>query len=729
MPNATDLVASQTSIHLLQIKEVVDILLGVPPQPAAEPPTQPNAAPNGTAPAPEARSITMMPSTMEPSEPKTSVQATNVRVMLGTKDALVDSASDTLFRAATTIATRTENSEDRWVQAIQARRAHWTLLPQRLPLPPHLAGRQDSSLPRNFLVSFALEDSAPLFRRRATASFADQAQSTSNGNLVFPSYPRRRLQAKLTRQLANGSEAVSHGIIDLSGAGDQHSDNSGSSAESMHQRLLAAQREVVDEEIFALLVQEAATFPSAAASVSERRVNVIASPDTSLALELIDASSLPDSQPSSQNITSSQSTSKPAHKEDDEDGILTTLILHILTLLLIRTHRSKRLFAHIKSGSSSLKKGSAISSLRIDDIASGPLPTGGPTPSAKGSAAAGAVWHPPPVLAPIISLLQYRTFCASLHADLSTLEREVKMMGFRCELLWIPVGERAEEVVKMLERVDPGGAARVSVTGGVGEDAGITLSGEAVLWVDHSLPIRFTFSSPTSLTLHLPASTLPTPSLSTMRSFLVSEIQLTLLERVCDEGTSKFGGVRWAMDRMQAVVVGRWEQGDKDVDLEVTVEISAKTLLASARITSVLTLTKPPNSASSSELMFSAPAKPAPITQVDLYINGRAQAPTTTSAQSSSSTNKPKPERSSSSSVSVFGLGTSASTAPTIKQEQQEPTKIDEDMGAGSKEGEAVGEKKPLLEWFGAVVKDVLGKSVGAAGPSIGANSSVKAAA
>lgn len=103
----------------------------------------------------------MTASLMAPSEPKASIRATDVRVTVGVKDALVEDTSNILSQASSRVANRVEASQLRWAQAIRARRAHWALLPQRqAPAPqqsPFLR-RDDSALPRNFLISFALED-------------------------------------------------------------------------------------------------------------------------------------------------------------------------------------------------------------------------------------------------------------------------------------------------------------------------------------------------------------------------------------------------------------------------------------------------------------------------------------------------------------------------------------------------------------------------------------------
>lgn len=151
-------IVSQASVQLAQLQEVTNLLL------ATSTPVTNGASFTGIAPLPpppEPRLITMAASLMAPSEPKASIRATDVRVTLGVKDALVEDASKILSQASSKVEDLVEGSQIRWEQAIQARRAHWALLPQRqAPIAQQspFFRRDDSALPRNFLISVALED-------------------------------------------------------------------------------------------------------------------------------------------------------------------------------------------------------------------------------------------------------------------------------------------------------------------------------------------------------------------------------------------------------------------------------------------------------------------------------------------------------------------------------------------------------------------------------------------
>ena len=93
---------------------------------------------------------------MAPSDAKASVRATNVRVMLGVKDSLIDDGSGILTNAAENVLRLAESGQSRWKQAIRARRANWMLIPQQLPA--HLLRKDSDVSPKDFLLSYALDD-------------------------------------------------------------------------------------------------------------------------------------------------------------------------------------------------------------------------------------------------------------------------------------------------------------------------------------------------------------------------------------------------------------------------------------------------------------------------------------------------------------------------------------------------------------------------------------------
>lgn len=240
---------SQASVQLAQFQEVANLLL-----------SELSATSKEAFPPP----ISMSLSTMASPEQKISIRSTNVRVTLGVKDSAIETATTVLSRASSDISSFVIRDQHRWEQAIRARRAHWSMVPQHQALTPHFR-RDESAIPRNFLISFSLEEclflagfpkvfqtdstpcaAPPQFRRRSLVSFKDRAQSEYDDKLIFPSHPRRRLRVGLSRHLATGSETLAMGVIDLDRSCDQR-------PSTIERRLLRGQREVVEEEIFSLV--------------------------------------------------------------------------------------------------------------------------------------------------------------------------------------------------------------------------------------------------------------------------------------------------------------------------------------------------------------------------------------------------------------------------------------------------------------------------------------------
>jgi hypothetical protein len=133
---------SQASVQLTQFQEVTKLLLSEPSVPSNETPSPP---------------IAMSLSAMDPSEQKTSIRSTNVRVALGVKDSAIETATTVLSRASSDISGLVLRDQQRWEQAIRARQAHWSMVPQH-QLPTQHSRRDDSAIPRNFLISFSLEE-------------------------------------------------------------------------------------------------------------------------------------------------------------------------------------------------------------------------------------------------------------------------------------------------------------------------------------------------------------------------------------------------------------------------------------------------------------------------------------------------------------------------------------------------------------------------------------------
>ena len=116
----------------------------------------------------------------------------------------------------------------------------------------------------------------PAFRQRAIGHMATY-ESTSDA-VVFPHRHRTRLAISICNMDADGKPIISRNsikVIDTPTLGDS---------------LKSAQQEVVEQEIFSVLVKEAGTLPTASARVSERLVVIDAAQGMELRFELVRAS-------------------------------------------------------------------------------------------------------------------------------------------------------------------------------------------------------------------------------------------------------------------------------------------------------------------------------------------------------------------------------------------------------------------------------------------------------
>jgi mediator of RNA polymerase II transcription subunit 17 len=98
---------------------------------------------------------------------------------------------------------------------------------------------------------------------------------TSSHVLVFPHRQRVRLQVSLILTDSSGlSRTASNSMTSLSGA-------------SLEDSLKIAQREMVEEELFSVLIKEASTLPTASAQVAERLIIIDAAQGMDLKFELV----------------------------------------------------------------------------------------------------------------------------------------------------------------------------------------------------------------------------------------------------------------------------------------------------------------------------------------------------------------------------------------------------------------------------------------------------------
>ncbi|KAI0638177.1 subunit 17 of mediator complex-domain-containing protein [Trametes polyzona] len=452
--------------EMCQARDLLTLLL------SASLPSQPSSLP----PAPLAATVVNKP------PPILSVRAFDAQLTIGGKDRALRSAADLFKGAAEKIEESRVAGEKYWLDALKIRRGNWGLIPA--PLPPGAAtGKGADKTSKDFLISFGLEESPAAFRRRAVGRMAAMGGSPSGNALEFPLRQKTRLRVSLTRIGPNGIRHTSHSLLN-------DSDNG-----TLDGALAAAQAEVVEQEIFSVLIKEASSLPTASAEVSERLIVIDAGQTTELRFEMVDADSA--------STTSSKERTDP----------VCDLIFSALHVLLLRAH--------------SVSKAQRLNKTSI-------FRSGAAQPPAQ----------PPPLLQPIIDVLQYREFWERVRDEIDRVAAALRLAGVPARVHYDSVADSGETLVKLMqeERTQPVG-------------------GEALLRIDNRHTLRLTTSSPSTLTAHLPQATLPIASISQLTQLLVDEISSLLLRRICDIGTERCERVSgtWFVDLLSVRSVGRWQ--------------------------------------------------------------------------------------------------------------------------------------------------------------------------
>ena len=163
---------------------------------------------------------------------------------------------------------------------------------------------------------------------------------------------------------------------------------------SLDGALRAAQIEVVEQEVFAALIREASSLPTASAEVSERLISIDAALSTELRFELVDGA-----------LTGADAAPDP-HCD---------LVYALLGVLLSRAHR--------------LAKAARLARASI-----APAP---PTP-------------PPPVLQPIIDVLQYREFWERVRDEIDRVVDALRLAGVHTKVHYDPVADGGEALTRSL---------------------------------------------------------------------------------------------------------------------------------------------------------------------------------------------------------------------------------------------------------------------------------------
>ncbi len=144
---------------------------------------------------------------------------------------------------------------------------------------------------------------------------------------------------------------------------------------------------------------------------------------------------------------------KSGHDVGTPYSLICSLISDALVLLLIRYHRF-----HLQSRQKS-------------------QPANKPnTPFSPSS-----ILRPPSILAPIISLLQYYSFCLSLKKFFDALQAGLTEAGISCNVLFTSVGNDPTDIIKSLSSYPE--CSQIS-SDSSSSWIGIDVSGEALLWID-----------------------------------------------------------------------------------------------------------------------------------------------------------------------------------------------------------------------------------------------------
>lgn len=412
--------------------------------------------------------------------PILSVRAFNAQLAVGGKDRALRRASDLFKSAAENMEAGRTRSERHWLDALRIRRGNWGLVPAPLPL-GSATGKGADKTSKDFLVSFGLEEAPAAFRRRAIGRMP--ILDTEENRIEFPLRQNTRLRASLRKTNDDGSQYLVANTISLV------------EETTLEESLRAAQIEVVEQEVFSALIKEAGNLPTATARVSERSIVVKAALGTELIIQLVDSNGEQDAQSSS------------------TEAATCDLIAAALRILLLRAHYY-------------------IRSERIKRTGSFRMP-GHP----------GAI-QTPPMLQPIIDLLQYEVFCDRVRAEFHRIVGALRRAGLPAKMHFEAMAGSGEEFVKLITDNKPK-----------------PVGGEARIRIDNRQTLRFTFISPSMLIAHLPQATLGIASIAQLSQLLADEVGSFLLTRICDIGTEQCSGVSgaWFVDSLSSRSVGKWE--------------------------------------------------------------------------------------------------------------------------------------------------------------------------
>lgn len=229
------------------------------------------ANPNQPSPVPSLPSSILSTTLVSKLPPISSVQAFNAQLAVGGKDEALRKAVNIFKDAAESMERGRMKGERYWVDALKIRRGNWGLVPAPLPFASAQIVKGGDKTSKDFLISFGLEESPQHIRRRAVAHLSTSALASTASSLVFPHRQRTRLRVSLSTPTADSFNTVISAV----------------NGDSLDSALRASQQEVVEQEIFGILISEAGKLPTASARVSERLIVIEAAQDMELRFELV----------------------------------------------------------------------------------------------------------------------------------------------------------------------------------------------------------------------------------------------------------------------------------------------------------------------------------------------------------------------------------------------------------------------------------------------------------
>ncbi|KAF7292438.1 Mediator of RNA polymerase II transcription subunit 17 [Mycena chlorophos] len=373
MTLARDLLDTLLNTTSTNLSATAAILAGVGAAPAAAPPSSPKLSP---------QIVTKPPSII-------SVQAFDAQLTIGGKDEALRRAASVFKIAAESMERARIRGERYWVNALKIRRANWGLSPAPLPFGAP-TGKGADKTSKDFLISYGLEESSMMFRKRAVGRMPIYEQPSEP--LVFPHRQNTRMCISVYNVGPSGKQLVSRNSM-------QPTDDA-----ALDASLRAAQREVVEHEIFSNLVREAGSLPTSAARVSERLIVIDAAKGVELRFELLDDDAIPPQPP-------------------EISAAKCDLLYHMLQALLLRRHAYVK---HIRLSNAGV--------FRRPD-APDPRP-------------------PPLILRPIIDLLQYEVFCHRIRTEMTTACAGLHVVGIEAMLRFVPIGGTGQNLMALLSDAD-----------------------------------------------------------------------------------------------------------------------------------------------------------------------------------------------------------------------------------------------------------------------------------